>query len=1135
MRDSRLTPEELDALVKLDEAIRADNVSPNSLDTSALPPEMRSVAGALWSLNQSYVARTPNTFSGMPAAIGKYRIRSVLGVGGYGIVYLGDDPQLQRVVAIKVPLPGRINDSQGRERFLKEAKATAMLDHPNIVPVYDAGIDGDEVFLALAYCPGPPLDEWLKSYDQPVPHRLATEIIRSLASAIDYSHQQGIIHRDLKPGNVLLFQDPHAGNPEFPYTPKITDFGLAKLLDDRDSKTATLQLQGTPQYMAPEQLIQGKRISTPAIDIYSLGVLLYRMLVGRTPFQFESIEEAVRKIEFQRPVPPHVIQSSVPRDLSTITMKCLEKSPNDRYRTAGELARDLENSLQGRPVDARPPGLFTVAKHWCRERPVIAMLLAAATLLLTTFGALEYRYTRNLVEVNDALNQSRNQLIDQDEVLQAKVRELNLSLATSESQQTELKRRDEYAQQLIYAADVATAARAVQEQDPSRAVQVLAPYFSEDSINAGKSIVPEFSAKHLWSQLRPARRVFPKDSQTLWTVAVSPDGKTVATAGNQGNIVLHDTREGMDSSRIFRSEPIEINGLTYTRDGRLLAAARDDGTVAIWDTLNDKLVRTFKAISGEAYSVRFLGDSHTCAVAGRGNEIFVWDADTGELVRSLPVTLDKPVIECLEVSDDGRFFAVGGIDGHAHLLDAQGNHQVSFRTWGNSSVNTVCLVPGSTPDSYSLVLADKLGKLTLCESGSDEPLSLSVHDPIQAIVNLGVGLLLCGDKRGGLSLIKLQRNEDGTKFLEMRLLQHWAHHDASLQAMVIDRIATRKDTTESQESKSRPLARPVYTVSRAGELCRVDLRNFAPRTVSRRNPDNPGGRADFADMEEDGSLVCQFNWDTIEWIEIPSWKRTSIDTGDTELASVARVPGTSQWLVGNAKGQIATVDRSMVGSDPKTIEWKTIFPESEFAQIDFHPNAKWYSAIGGSVGYPLSVRDRTSESSIFETKGCRSVAFSKDGSRLAIGKQSSNDVEVFETTNWQRVATLKKHRSTVNVLEFTADGRWLVSCSDDRMACFWDTATWELRETLVLSGTMVSSMTISPDSRTLVVCDLGGRIALWDMETRRELMVLRQQGSPVLKVKFVADGSKLFAWDGGNEFEIFETLERPFVYLERDD
>ena len=117
MGDSPLTPEELDALVKLDEAIRADNVSPNSLDPSALPPEMRSVAGALWSLNQSYVARTPNTFSGMPAAIGKYRIRSVLGVGGYGIVYLGDDPQLQRVVAIKVPLPGRINDRQGRERY----------------------------------------------------------------------------------------------------------------------------------------------------------------------------------------------------------------------------------------------------------------------------------------------------------------------------------------------------------------------------------------------------------------------------------------------------------------------------------------------------------------------------------------------------------------------------------------------------------------------------------------------------------------------------------------------------------------------------------------------------------------------------------------------------------------------------------------------------------------------------------------------------------------------------------------------------------------------------------------------------------------------------------------------------------
>ncbi|MCY2985675.1 MAG: serine/threonine-protein kinase [Planctomycetota bacterium] len=930
MGDFPLTPEELDALAKLDETIRADNASPIRLDPSSLPPEMRSVASALWNLNQSYSARTPNTFSGKPTAIGKYRIRSVLGVGGYGIVYLGDDPQLQRVVAIKVPLPGRMNDNQSRQRFLKEAKATAMLDHPNIVPVYDAGIDGEEVFLALAYCSGPPLDEWLKSYDQPMSHRLAAEIIQSLARAIDYSHQQGIIHRDLKPGNVLLFQDMHAGNPEFPYIPKITDFGLAKLLDDRDSKTATLQLQGTPQYMAPEQLIQGKRVSTPAIDIYSLGVLLYRMLVGRTPFQFESIEEAVRKIEFQRPVPPHVIQSNVPRDLSMITMKCLEKSPRDRYRTAGALALDLENFLQGRPVEARPPNAFTVAKHWCRERPVIALLLVAVSLLLTTFGALEYRYTRNVVQVNDALNQSRNQLLDQDLLLQAKVRELKLSLATSESQQTELKRRDEYAKQLIYAADVATAARAVQEQDPNRAVQVLSPYFSQDSIQNGKSIVPEFSAKHLWSQLRPARRIFPKDSQTLWTVAVSPDGKTVATAGNQGNIVVHDTREGVEASRIFRSEPVEINGLSYARDGRLLAAARDDGVVAIWDTLNEQLVRTFKAISGEAYAVRFLGDSHTCAVAGRGKEIFIWDADSGAMVRSVPVTLDKPVIECLEVSEDGNLFAVGGTDGHAHILDADGKHLLSFRTWGHSSVNTVCFVPNGPTGSYSLVLADKLGKLALCESGSDEPLSLSVHDPIQAIVHLGGGLLLCGDKKGGLSLFKLQRNEDDTKFVEMQLLHQWAHHDASLQAMVIDRKTDQGDARDGNQSISRKLNQWLYTVSRTGDLFRVDLRSISPRIPKRREPGNQNFLTDFADVEEDGSLVCQAAKGKIEWIEIPSGNRSSIDIGSRELTSVARVPGTSLWMVGDRKGEVATVDYKDRRTDPRDIAWKPIFKGSNW-------------------------------------------------------------------------------------------------------------------------------------------------------------------------------------------------------------
>lgn len=1128
--DQPIPPDELRKLQMLDDAVRAKWLIGGDIPTHLVDSACDSNANILHELNEAYLPNRLPSVRRVPESIGKYTIRSVIGIGGSGIVYLADDSQLRRVVAVKVPLPGKVQESERVVRFVTEMKAMARLDHPNIVPVYDAGFEDGNVYLVLAFCSGPSLESWLKSLDRPMAPDLAAKVLKMLANAIEYSHRQGIIHRDLKPGNILLFDDLGSGMAEFPYLPKITDFGLAKLLDDNELQTASLQIQGTPQYMAPEQLVQGKRLVTVAIDIYALGVLLYRMLVGRTPFQFESIEDAVRKIEFQRPVAPHVIQSNVSRDLSLITMKCLEKKPQDRYLTAGALAEDLDNYLHGRPVRARAPSLVSLTRHWCRQHPVSAFLLGATAFLLTIFGALEYRYARNLLSVNRALEKSQTQLLDQDRVLQEKVRLLNQSLETSEGQQRELMRRDEHSKQLIYVADVSAAARAISEQDPNRALRLLAPYFSQKPEDDVKSIAPEFAAKYLWSHLRPRFRAFQKDSQSLWTVAVSPDGKTIATAGSEGNIVLHDPDEGVETSRVLRSEPFEINSLCYSRDGRLLAAARDDGVIAIWDAANDQLVRTIKAISGEAYVVRFLGNSHKCAVAGRGNEILIWDADTGEWVRSLPVTIEYPVIECLDVSEDGTVFAVGGTDGYAHVLDAQGESLWSFRSWSHSTVNAVCLVPSESAGSYSLVIADKLRKLTLCDPGGGESRSLSVHDPIQAIVHLGGGLLLCGDKGGSLLLVEMVRKEGEAEFVDLRILHQWANHDAAVQAIAIERRADDEDTLVSNPAISRALNRELYTVSRSGDLYNVDLRHPPTLFPARRVSESRGMLTDCEDVEEDGSLVCQVSKGRIVWIEVPSGKRHSVDAGRRELTAVARVPGTSLWMVGDKQGEVATVDWNDRPTDPRDIAWKTVFKEAEFAELKFHPNDRWVSAIGGFGGFPLKVFDPTTGTAVFEAKECRSVAFSKDGQRTAIGKASSNHVEVLDTGNWEPIATLKKHRSTVHILEFSDDNQWLVSCSDDRMACFWDTATWELRDTLVLPGTQPTSMTLSPDSRTLVVCDLAGRVILWDMKTRRELMVLKPEGPPVLKVKFVADGARLFAWKGNDEFEIFETYENPSAH-----
>jgi serine/threonine protein kinase len=1123
MEDIPLTPEELEKLVLLDGVLRGDTTKSKATLLESLTPELQGIAKTLRSLNKTSDTRESKTHIGMPHAIGRYVIRSVIGVGGYGAVYLAYDPQLRREVAVKVPMLGSTNDASRRQRFLNEVNAMAKLEHPNIVQVFDAGMEGDEVFLVLAYCPGPVLDEWLKALDRPVAPKLAATIIKILANAIEYSHRQGILHRDLKPGNILLFNAPDSEIPSFPYTPKIADFGLAKLLDENEKKTATSHLQGTPQYMPPEQLLQGKRKSTAAMDIYSLGVLLYRMLVGRTPFQFESIEEAVRKIEHEIPISPRVIQSNVPRDLSLITMKCLEKRPCDRYETAGELAADLDNFLHGRPIVARAPSTFTTARHWCHKHPLIAIMMTAATLFMTILGALEYRFATNLRKTNSALNQSRDQLLDRDRQLQTKVQELNSSLQTAEKQRIELEQRDTYSKQLIYAADVAAAYRAVSEQDPNRAKWILAPYFEKGNSQEKGTVTPEFTAKYLWSQLRPTSYSYPPDTQSLWAVAVSPDGKTVASAGSEGNIVLHDALTNKKESQRLRSEPVEINALAFNHDGKLLAAARDDGKVMIWDIATRKLTRTIQAIAGEAYSVRFLGKSLECAVVGRSNEIFIWNAESGELVRSLPLKLEKPFLECLEVSDDGSLLAVGGTDGYSYVVDSLGQEHFSFRTIGRPSVNAVYLLPNNLPDSYSLVVADKLGRLTLCKTNAENNLTLNVQDPIQTIAHLGEGLLLCGDNAGGLSLIEVQRNDSKSDFSGLKLLHRWAHHDGAIQSICIGLKSDQVNLYSNPSSRDDALSRRIYSSSRTGELFRTDLRGIQLRIPTNSKLKDLGIRHNCADIDEEGSLICQIAKSMIEWIDLKSGTRTSIETTRSELTSVARIPETDQWMIGNHDGEIAIVDKPTSTRDSSEIHWRSIFSQSEFAELAFHPNRRWYAARGGSVGFPLIIRDLATDEILYETNGCMSLAFSKDGLLMALGRRNSNQIEVIDITTWKLIATLKKHRSTINDLEFTEDGHFLVSCSDDRSACFWDTSNWELRDKVILPSITVVSMSISPDSRTLAISDLAGRITLWDMQTRRNLMELRSDGTPVLQVKFVANGSKMLAWNGRNEIEIYDT------------
>ena len=275
-----------------------------------------------------------------------YEVLGLLGRGGMGAVYEARDLRLNRIVALKVI---REDFGGGRELFRGEAETVARLQHPNIVQIFEVGEVGGRPFLALELVRGPSLDRVLEG--RPQPPRSAAALLAIIAAAVEHAHRQGVVHRDLKPANILLQSDDGLGP-----TPKITDFGIAKRLDPDDPGPAAGEILGTPAYMAPEQAVGESGLVGPEADVYSLGVVLYELLTGRTPFRGANILETLELARTQEPVPPRKLQLRIPRDLETICLKCLEKDPCLRYPTASELAEDLGRFRRGEPVAARRVG-----------------------------------------------------------------------------------------------------------------------------------------------------------------------------------------------------------------------------------------------------------------------------------------------------------------------------------------------------------------------------------------------------------------------------------------------------------------------------------------------------------------------------------------------------------------------------------------------------------------------------------------------------------------------------------------------------------------------------------------------------------------------------------------------------------
>ena len=292
---------------------------------------------------------------------GDYEIMSEIARGGMGVVFLARQMSLNRPVALKMILAGQLANETDVKRFYTEAEAAANLDHPGIVPIFEVGQHEGQHYFSMGFVEGQSLSQRLAS--GPLPPREAAALMAKVADAIEYAHQCGVIHRDLKPGNILLDQK---GNP------RVTDFGLARKIQGDSGLTGSGQIMGTPSYMPPEQAGGRRGEVGPAADVYALGATLYCAVTGRPPFQAATAMDTVIQVLSDEPVPPRRLNASIPRNLETICLKCLEKEPGQRYASAAALAADLRRFLTGEPIAARPVTRLERLAKWARRKPTLA-------------------------------------------------------------------------------------------------------------------------------------------------------------------------------------------------------------------------------------------------------------------------------------------------------------------------------------------------------------------------------------------------------------------------------------------------------------------------------------------------------------------------------------------------------------------------------------------------------------------------------------------------------------------------------------------------------------------------------------------------------------------------------------------
>ncbi|MCX6927820.1 MAG: WD40 repeat domain-containing serine/threonine protein kinase [Verrucomicrobia bacterium] len=515
------------------------------------------------------------------AYFGDYELLEEIARGGMGVVYKARQVSLNRIVAVKMILAGQFAGKGATQRFKTEAEAAAHLRHPGIVGVHEVGQHEGFHYFSMDYIEGKNLNEIARA--KPVPPRQAAEWVKAVAEAIHYAHEQGILHRDIKPSNILI---------DALDVPHVTDFGLAKQVQAHSEVTVSGEVLGSPNYMPPEQAGGHQGEVGRASDVYSLGAVLYHLLAGRPPFVGQTMAETVNQVIHQEVMSPRVLNPSVPADLETICLKCLEKEPRCRYQSAQELGDELSRFLRDEPILARPASATEKAWRWCRRKPVIAALAASLVLVF-------------LLGLAGVLTQLRR--------VQAKSEELRHELAQLRVLNgVQLMQAGDYFKSLLWFADALEIDKAIPARQEIHQMRIAA----------------------VLAQCPRLVQIISHDGRPIVSAAFSPTDDRLATIGADRTARVWEIPGGKP---LMKTKPLPALpiALSFSPDGARLLIVLVDNTARLLDPATgaqviEPLPHRFEGGGNRAFLPVFDPSRKKLITQPKAKELQIWDTVTGK-------------------------------------------------------------------------------------------------------------------------------------------------------------------------------------------------------------------------------------------------------------------------------------------------------------------------------------------------------------------------------------------------------------------------------------------------------------------------------------------------------------------------